>query len=432
MSSPLVRFPLGILSLFLLGTPPLSAEAAPQFLLKWGTTGLGNGQFDEPSGIAVDASGNVYVVDRFNDRVQKFSSTGVHMTHWGGSGTGAGQFDSPRGIAVDASGHVYVADAFNARIQKFTSSGAYVLQWGTLGNGDGQFSAPRAITVDGSGFVYVTDDGFSLKRVQKFTSTGTFVTKWGSSGTGDGEFSGPRGVAVDGNGDVYVSDALNNRIQKFSSTGSFLAAWGTSGSAPGQLSLPAGLAWGNGSLWVADLGNNRVQEFTGAGVFVQSLGSLCRQSDGLGCSDPDGGGELEVGDGQFYNPQAVMADPAGTLYVADSENDRVQKLGTPQVTGIGDAWGSDAGVRIVPNPAPGSARITFEVQGASPHVEARIVDLGGRLVRVLASGPRPAGTHVLVWDGLTGAGVRAPRGIYFVRIAESGTAPRTVKLVRAS
>jgi len=126
------------------------------------------------------------------------------------SGNGDGQFNNPNGVAVD-SGDVYVADSDNHRIQKFDSSGTFLTKWGISGNGDGEFSVPRGVAVD-SGDVYVADS--NNNRIQKFDSSGTFLTKWGISGAGDGEFSFPIGIAADF-GNVYVGDTLNDRIQKF-------------------------------------------------------------------------------------------------------------------------------------------------------------------------------------------------------------------------
>jgi hypothetical protein len=121
-----------------------------------------------PWGVAVDASGNVYVADNGNRRIQKFTSSGTYVTQWGSYGTGDGQFDYPCGVAVDASGNVYVADASNQRIQVFTSSGTYVTQWGTLGSGNGQFNYPYGVAVDGSRACVA--DG-SNRRIQVFDVT---------------------------------------------------------------------------------------------------------------------------------------------------------------------------------------------------------------------------------------------------------------------
>ena len=84
-----------------------------------------------PYGVAVDSSGNVYVADSANNRIQKFNSSGYFITKWGSLGSGDGQFFSPGGVAVDSSGNVYVADSMNARIQKFDIAGNFITKWGS-------------------------------------------------------------------------------------------------------------------------------------------------------------------------------------------------------------------------------------------------------------------------------------------------------------
>ena len=90
------------------------------FVLKWGTAGSGDGQFYSPLGVAVDCSGNVYVTDASNHRIQKFTSNGDFVTKWGSGGSGDGQFNGPYGVAFGSSGNVYVGDTYNNRIQRFT------------------------------------------------------------------------------------------------------------------------------------------------------------------------------------------------------------------------------------------------------------------------------------------------------------------------
>jgi hypothetical protein len=132
----------------------------------WGSYGQSNGQFNLPHSIAVDGDGNIYVTDAFNDRVQKFTSTGVYLIQWGNSGSGDRQFDFPYGIAVDGIGNVFVADYYNDRVQKFTTSGAYIAEWGTSGSGDGQFNDPYGLATDVNDNIYVAENG--NHRVQVF------------------------------------------------------------------------------------------------------------------------------------------------------------------------------------------------------------------------------------------------------------------------
>ena len=102
------------------GTTTTTTLPCGAFVTKWGSAGSGNGQFNAPWGVAVDAAGNVYVADVANNRIQRFTGTGAFLTAWGSAGTGNGQFENPRGVTVDAAGNVYVADGDNDRIQKFT------------------------------------------------------------------------------------------------------------------------------------------------------------------------------------------------------------------------------------------------------------------------------------------------------------------------
>src|SRR5215203_1551183 len=110
-----------------------AAEAPPTFITKWGNSTDGDGQLSNPQGLAIDSSGNVYVADTWNHRIQKFTSSGGFMSKWGGPGTGNGQFSNPQGVAIDSSGNLYVADKNNNRIQKFDSSGDFITKWGTYG-----------------------------------------------------------------------------------------------------------------------------------------------------------------------------------------------------------------------------------------------------------------------------------------------------------
>jgi DNA-binding beta-propeller fold protein YncE len=327
------------------------------FLDQFGQDGSRSGEFRRPQGIAVDSQGRIYVADTENHRIQRFDPETFKLTEkrpsfvWGsrcllrtgegcrdpdGGGPlvpGDGQFDGPTDIAIDAAGNIYVVDSGNHRIQKFDSTGKFLGKWGARGSGDGQFEFPIGIALDSSGkFAYVTDKG--NHRIQKFdvsSSPVRFITKWGSEcnltatpptgrcldpdgpgplQVGDGQFFEPQAVVVDGAGNVYVSDTGNHRIQKFDPSGKFLLKWGRNGSAVGQFDVPRGLAFTKaGILLVVDQNNNRVQEFSADGAFIRQWG------------------EQGTGEGEFNAPQDIAVDSAGNIYIVELLNNRVQKFG---------------------------------------------------------------------------------------------------------
>lgn len=283
---------------------PSFAISPPSYILQWGSPGTGNGQFNAPAGVAVDGSGNVYVADTGNNRVQKFTSTGAYLTQWGTAGSGNGQFMGPFGIRV-IGGNVYVVDSGNARVQVFTTAGVYVSQFGSAGSGNGQFQQPLCIAADSNGDLYVTD--YSSNRVQKFTSTGSYILQWGVAGTNFGEFNGPAGISVDGWDHVSVVDSGNHRVQMFTNTGTYLWNYGGLGALPGNFSYPLGIVTDGVDEYVMDTQNHRVQRLTAFGAFEVQWGSL------------------GTGNGQFDGPHDGMVD-GNAFYVADTENHRIQKF----------------------------------------------------------------------------------------------------------
>jgi DNA-binding beta-propeller fold protein YncE len=245
--------------------------ASDSAVLTRGSRGSGNGQFREspsPLGIAVASSGNVSVTDGGNSRVQVFDSQGNFIRTWGSFGSvvggGNGLFDLPAGVAIGPSGNVFVVDGGNERVQVFDSQGNFIRKWGSPnGSGNGQFEAPWGVAADPSGNVFVAEAGNT--RIQVFDTQGNFIRKWGSNGSGNGQFKfdGPWGVAVGGpSGSVFVADSLNDRIQVFDPQGNFLRKWGSEGSGSGQFDFPYGIAVDDsGNAYVADTENHRIQKY---------------------------------------------------------------------------------------------------------------------------------------------------------------------------
>jgi len=322
-----VVFVLCALLLLCSGIYGATAAETYTFTAKWSTSG-------QPSDVALDGAGNVYVADMQNNRIQKFTSDGTPVTSWGTFGTANGQFKQPWGVAVDSAGNVYVTDYWNHRVQKFDSNGGYLTQWGGTGTADGQFatSTPMGgLAVDSAGNVYVADQ--NNNRIQKFSSTGTFLAKWGTVGSGDGQFRQPQDVAIDGAGNVYVTDKGNSRIQKFTSSGTFLAKWGSSGPGDGQFVSPWGITVDSaGNVFVVEQSFMYVGGYPGpiVGMRVQKF-------------DPNGGFITKFGgysptlvDGLFNGPRNAAVDSAGTVYVADTGNNRIQEFNRAAVLPVAD------------------------------------------------------------------------------------------------
>ncbi len=292
---------LPVVSMLVLASPCFAEQLVYE---KFGSSGTGYGQFQHPIGIAIDSSGNIYVTDFENDRIQKFDANGKFITTWGSEGTGNGQFSHPRGIAIDSSGNVFVADTSNDRIQKFDSNGNFISSFGSSGTGSGQLDAPSGIALfDGDIGIFVSE--LNNNRIQVFDSDGTSVTTLGSYGTGDYNFHSPNGIAVDSLHNFYVADSANHRIQKFDSNGNFSNTIGSYGTGYGQFDSPTGIAVDSSdNVYVTDTWNNRIQKFDSNGNFISSLGSRV----------------------QFYMPYGIAVDSSGTIYVVDRWNHRIQKI----------------------------------------------------------------------------------------------------------
>jgi DNA-binding beta-propeller fold protein YncE len=205
-------------------TPPPQLSSLPEGVTNVfeGGRGAGKGEFDSPTGIAVDANGNILVADTNNGRIEKFSSTGAFLSIIGTKGSGHGQLGEPNGIAVDRAGNIYVAEVgSNHRVQKLAPDGTFIAEWKGPDLG---FYGPRRIAIGPDASIYVVDQGHT--RIVKFSPDGQVLAVWGSKGTGDGQLDDPTSVAVDPtSGKVYVADPRNKRIQIFDSNGKFLTKW---------------------------------------------------------------------------------------------------------------------------------------------------------------------------------------------------------------
>ena len=286
-----------------------------------GQPGAEAGQLSFPRAVAADASGNIYVADSGNNRVQVFAADGTFLRGWGstckldtGEGCvdgGRGQFNEPWGIAVGADGSVYVSDTWNHRIQKFTSDGQFVTAWGVFGSTGGElgqeglFYGPRTVVIGQDGNISVMDTG--NKRIQVFRPDGVFVRQWGGGGIVDGRFDEPVGLAQDIDGRWYVADTWNKRIQRFSPIFEYDKQWAVNGWGSQSVVNKPSLAVDQQRdlVYAVDPENYRILAWDIDGGFVATWGLY--------------GNDLE----SFTLPTGIAVSPAGEVIVADGDAHRV-------------------------------------------------------------------------------------------------------------
>jgi len=329
----------------------LTERTAMQVL---GGPGNGPGQLWAPGGIAVDSRGNLFIADSGNHRVVRFDAQGNFfswgsycdlLTQEGcldpdGEGpleVGDGQFKTPWGLAVDASGHVYVADTWNHRIQVFDAEGRFLGKWGEgvlVDTGEDAtaraahpfgFYGPRAVAVDPQGNVYVADTGnerILAYRVRPEASgrlAAEYLYQWGTTGSAPGQFLEPVGLAVDASGRLYVADTWNMRIQVFAP------------GADGRMSPRPAATWEVPG-WELSTGDNNKPYLAvapGGQVYFTVPGrNYVAATDGTGKVLLVWSG-MDAGRVAMSTPVGVAVDDLGRVYVSDSGNGRILVFGVP-------------------------------------------------------------------------------------------------------
>jgi DNA-binding beta-propeller fold protein YncE len=249
------------------------------------------GQLREPRGVAISASGHIYVCDFGNDRIQEFDEQLKFVRQWGSTGSGPGQFRQPCGIAVGPDGTVFVADTWNQRVQAFSPDGRFLRQ------SDPVLYGARGIAVGPKGQVVVADTGNN--RVVRLSAQLTMERTWGQKGAQDGEFVEPTGVALDASGNVYVADNGNARVQRFDNAGVFKGAFPVEGWRLEPFSEPHMSIDKTGRIWVTVPAQREVRVYDKTGKLQKTLdagsGSGARFDRPMGIA-LDGKGGAVIGD----------------------------------------------------------------------------------------------------------------------------------------
>jgi trimeric autotransporter adhesin len=315
----------------------------------------------EPSGVAVDASGNLFIADLRNNRVRKVSASGEITTVAGNGDAGfsgdggpatAASLNQPTDVAVDASGNLFIADDYNQRIRKVSVDGIITT---FAGNGASGFSGdggpaasaafyyPSAVAVDASGNLFISDTANC--RIRKVSADGIISTvagngNYGFSGDGGPATSAslfsPGALAVDASGRLFISDVVNNRIREVSTSGIITTVAGNgptcevaepcggfSGdggpATSASLNRPSGVALdSSGNLFIADYYNNLVRKVSASGIIITFAGT-----GRLGFSGDGGPATLAT----LRYPFEVAADAFGNLFIVDTDNERIRCVG---------------------------------------------------------------------------------------------------------
>lgn len=345
-------------------------------------------QLDNPKSVAVDAAGNLYIADYNNQRIRKVNNSGVISTFAGigtqgfsgdGGNATSAEFNWPIGVAVDQSGNVYVVDIFNHRIRKINSAGIISTFAGTGNagyNGDGiaatsaDLNNPFGVATDALGNVYIADN-FN-NRVRKVSTSGiiTTIAGTGTSGfSGDGgqainaKLNNPNSVAVDVSGNVYIADYSNNRIRKINTSGIISTIAGTTISGYGgdgglatsaYISNPHEIAFdAAGNIYFADTGNSRIRKINAGGTITTFAG-------GTGSYGGDGGPAANSG---ILWPWGVTFDVAGNMYIGDAGNNRIREVCFAScLASVKTNTKESEKFIIAPNPNNGSFRLKTSVE----------------------------------------------------------------------
>jgi sugar lactone lactonase YvrE len=401
------------------GTPGYTGDSGPATAATLAT----------PRAVAYDALGDLFLADTNNHVVREISPTGVITTIAGtgiegysgdGGAATSAQLDTPSGVAVDASGNVYIADSHNHRIREVSGGNiSTVAGTGVPGfSGDGasataaQLSLPSGIAVDGSGNLYIADTNNHRIREVSGGNISTIAGDGEEFYSGDGgaataaALDSPTGVALDSAGNVYIADRHNQRIREVSGgtistvagSGPITFSGGFSGdgaaSASATLAKPASVFVDPaGNLYIADTDNQRIRQVNmqGGGTAIATIAGTGEQSFG-----GDGG---PLTSAVLNAPKGIATDASGDLVIADTLNQRLRAAADPTLV---------FGTEVVGVPSP-TQTVTLSNTGTGPLTVSAVAFSGP--FSAATSGSCPAAPITLA------AGTSCTENIEFVPIA---------------
>ncbi|MBI4468828.1 MAG: hypothetical protein HY650_05830 [Acidobacteria bacterium] len=392
-----------------------------------------------PNAIAFDAMGNAFIADTDHHRIRKIETDGTMTTiagtgtlGFGGDGMAAAMalLNGPRGVAVDGMGNIFIADSANHRIRKIDAMSGNISTVGGNGtrgfSGDGaaataaMLNFPRAVALDAAGVIYVADtNNHRIRKIEASANISTVAGDGTQGSTGDGaaataaKLNFPTGVAVDAMGNVFIADSNNHRIRQvtpanmnFITTVAGTGSPGFSGdgmaAASARLNVPTGVALGpSNSLLIADMGNSRIRSVDLAGGNISTAaGSGARGFGGDGGSATATAARLDT-------PFTVTSN-GGSLYIADSVNQRIRSvdaagvLGTFAGGGVGDSGAPEQATLQLPGGIAVDPTGVLYIADTGNH-RVRRVETVGRTTTITTI----AGTGAPGFSGDGGEAIRA-------------------------